>query len=485
MKKFKIISIICFAFVLSSCEDWLDVNSDPSFPQEAPGEVLLPPIFQEMVRGEVFDSRYFGCYIQNWAHTTANRAEDLHSYFAGSDALGEKWRQHYWAIGKNIDLMIVDGVAKEKWWYVGAAYAIRAWSWQTSTDVYNEMILRQAWEPNRYIFSYDPQEEIYAEVVRLCNEALKYLDMTDNTNTLVKGDLVYKGDRDKWKKFVYATLARNAHHISNKTSYNADAVIGFVDKAMASNSDNFNVPHAGTNSNDGNFFGPTRSNMGVYRQSAFAIRLVNGTVYPGVVDPRMARMFQQSTDGTYRGLTNGTGNTFSGGQAIPPFYGKYIYQDKADIPLYTFAEMQFIKAEAAFKKNDMATALASYYAGIKAHMDYVGATSNEKNNYMASAAVAQTTGELTLSHIMIQKYIAMYGHGILETWVDMRRYRYDPAIYTSFSLPNPLAADNGGKPAYRARPRYNSEYVWNIKALEVIGATNLDYHTYEPWFIKP
>lgn len=485
MKKYKIIAVLFLTLTLSACESWLDVNSDPSFPQEAPGEVLLPPLLQEMVRGEVFDSRFFGCYVQNWANTSVSFYGDLHSYLAGSDNIGEKWRQHYWAIGKNVDLMIEDGIAAEKWWYVGVAYAIRAWSWQTSTDVYGEMILKQAWEPNRYVFDYDTQDLIYAEVVRLCNEALTYLDKADNTNSLIKGDLVYKGDRDKWKKFVYATLARNAHHLTNKSSYNPDAVIALVDKAMSSNADNFEVPHAGTNANDGNFYGPTRANLGVYRQSAFTIRLLNGTVYPGVVDPRMARMFQPSTDGVYRGLNNGTGNTFTGVQTIPALYGKYIYQNNANIPLYTYAEMMFIKAEAAFKKNDAATALAAYRAGIQAHMDHVGATVAERNAYLASTAVAQTAGALTLSQIMIQKYIAMYGHGILETWVDMRRYRYDPAVYPTFTLPSPLAAENGGKPAYRARPRYNSEYVWNIKALEAIGATNLDYHTYEPWFIKP
>jgi hypothetical protein len=245
MKKLKNIQVLVLftGIILSSCQDYLDINSDPTFPQEAPGEVLLPPMFQEMWRGEAFDSRYFGAYVQNWAHTTANRAEDLHGWFALSDALGEKWRQHYWAIGKNVDLIVEDAEANKKWWYAGAAYAIRAWSWQTTTDVYGEMILKEAWEPNRYVFDYDPQDQVYAEVVRLCNLALDYLNMDDKTGSLANGDLAYKGNRDKWKKFVYAILARNANHLNNKATYSADAVIGFVDQALASNADNFNIPH--------------------------------------------------------------------------------------------------------------------------------------------------------------------------------------------------------------------------------------------------
>jgi hypothetical protein len=99
---------------------------------------------------------------------------------------------------------------------------------------------------------------------------------------------------------------------------------------------------------------------------------------------------------------------------------------------------------------------------------------------------------LTLSHIMLQKYIALYGYGFSETWSDMRRYRYldlDPAtgkkVYAGFTPPSTIHIYNAGKLPYRCRPRYNSEYLYNIPALQKIGALASDYHTKEPWFILP
>lgn len=485
------------ALVLSSCQDWLDVNSDPSFPQEAPAEVLLPPMLQEMVRGEGLDARVFGCYVQNFANTAAGYAFDVHGYLAGSDTGGEKWRQHYWAIGKNVDLIIEDAEANQKWWYVGAAYAIRAWSWQTTTDVHGEMILKQAWEPNRYVFDYDSQEEVYAEVVRLCELALEYFAMDDQSNSFGKGDLIFKGDVTKWRMFVYSILARNAHHLTNKSTYDPDAVIAFADQAMASNADNFIVPHQGGAANaDGgnnNIAGPTRANYGTFRQAAYSIALVSGGIDlingtgtgSGVVDPRRVQMFQPSTDGTYRGGSNGSAINIAGATGIPLLYGKYIYRDNAGWPLMTYWEMQFIKAEAAFIKGDLTTAHTAYRAGISAHIDYTGVTTGNRDAYLASAAVAQTPAALTLSAIMLQKYIAMHGHGALETWADMRRHFYDPTVYTGFTPPNPLFATNNNKLAFRARPRFNSEYVWNVDALDKIGGLALDYNTVEPWFILP
>jgi hypothetical protein len=496
-KYIKIIALAAGTLILSSCQDWLDVNSDPSFPQEAPAEVLMPPIFAEMVRGDGLDARVFGCYVQNYANTAAGYAFDVHGYISGNDTGGEKWRQHYWSIGKNIDLIIDDAEANGKFWYVGAAYAVRAWSWQTTTDVHGEMILTQAWEPNRYVFDYDSQEAVYAEVVRLCNLALEYLAMDDVSNSFAKGDLVHKGDRDKWVRFVYSILARNAHHISNKSSYDPDQVIGYVDQAMGSNLDNFVVPFLGgiahADGGNNNITGPTRANYGAFRQAAYSISLVNGTsdlingttTPSGVIDPRMPLMFQPSTDGVYRGGINGSTITISGATGIPTMYGKYTYRDNAPFPVMTYWEMQFVKAEAAFLKGDLPTAFTAYRNGISAHMDYTAVSVANRDAYLASAAVAQTSGALTLSAIMMQKYISMHGHGALETWVDMRRYHYDEAVYNNFTPPNPLFATNNGQLAYRARPRHNSEYVWNVDALDAIGALALDYNTVEPWFILP
>ena len=45
--------------------------------------------------------------------------------------------------------------------------------------------------------------------------------------------------------------------------------------------------------------------------------------------------------------------------------------------------------------------------------------------------------------------------------------------------------DNGGKPMQRVRPRYNSEYLWNLEALKKIGADKPDYHTVKMWFTQP
>ncbi len=508
MKNKLFITSVLAAMLLtfSACDDYLDINFDPSNPQVAEGFAILPPVFSQMARGESFDMRYIGDYTHNWGRTTSNYFSDLHGYLPGSDAMGDIWRSHYWSIGKNLDVVIAEAEKKEQWDYIGVSLAIRAWSWQVLTDYHGEVILKQAWEPNRYVFEYDTQEEVYEEVRRLCNEALEYLNRTDggvNQASLGRGDLVYKGDRAKWIKFVYAVLARNAHHISNKSSYDPAKVIEYCDKSLAGNADNFGVPHAGTSSSDANFYGPTRNNLGTMRPTNFFLNLLNGTIFNGVQDPRLPLMLTASPDGIYRGVDPGKGdptNTTANNTTtrIPTLWGnspsvtnvaqiagKYIFKDKEPHYIFTYSEIQFIKAEAAFKKGDKALAYDAFKKGIIAHMDFAKVAAADRDAYMASAAVPQSSDALTLSDIMLQKYIAMWVVGGIETWVDMRRYDYSSDVYKGFQLPATLYVDNGGKPAYRVRPRYNSEYVWNRESLDKYGGNAADYHTVKPWFMLP
>lgn len=93
---------------------------------------------------------------------------------------------------------------------------------------------------------------------------------------------------------------------------------------------------------------------------------------------------------------------------------------------------------------------------------------------------------------MLQKYIALYGHGAQETWVDMRRYHYTDQengvqVYRDFVPPTgaDLWPENNNKLVYRVRYRFNSEYVWNILELQKLGADAIDWHTKETWFSKP
>jgi hypothetical protein len=529
-------------------EAYLNPNADIRL---AP-EKLLPYVVNSMFanangHGPANDARFIGQYVQNWFWAGVNSNYDRMGYTNSAADVGQSvWRMHYYDIGQNCLKMTEWAIDEKKWDYAGAGKAVFAWSWMTLTDIYGDVILEDAFNTKLYTFRYNPQQQVYDTVRRLCFEALDYLNKTgDNTGNLAEGDaFFYNGDVNKWKKFVYAILARWHNHQSNKATYKADSVIHYANLSMSSNADNATVKYAATGiSGTNNYFGTLRNNFPLgsnlspthVRQSAFIANLMSGsnTTFNGMLDPRTFYLLRSNTNKTYKGLTLAKGvldaTTMPVNDRPENFHGvpqgttttipvtgndaaaRYIFRNASPTPVLTASEVQFMKAEAAYRNGNKPLALTAYREGIKLHFDllisdYAANVATDsllnvtkRDNYLNNTSIVPASAaNLTMQHIMLQKYIALWGHGVLETWVDMRRFHYtdpDPTganpgvqVYTNFTPPqgNDLfTPDNGGQYVYRVRPRFNSEYIWNILELRRIGADRADYHVKRQWFSEP
>ena len=230
--------------------------------------------------------------------------------------------------------------------------------------------------------------------------------------------------------------------------------------------------------------------------------------------------------------------------------GRWLYHDAAPYILMNSAEIKFCVAEAYFRMGQKAEALNWWKEAIADDMEFTAsylkpgkAAASEKEvtggdkitkalfdqaaaEYLAGPFVGQITAEdLTMSHIMLQKYVALYPWGSPEIWVDMRKNFYDveytgeypyggngwdakevkqkrdddptKAFFGYYLAPANFADYRGtysqtknleGSPCFRIRPRYNSEYMWNVpglKALRPIPGTAVYYHCSIPWFCYP
>ena len=524
MKRLRAVLLIAFFTLGNGCSDYLDVNTNPNAPQIVSANLYLAPMIHWMVTAPQFDGRYVGHYTQEWLSTSTLLSPastfGRMGYDPGSDNGAEAWRDVYWSLGQNLIDMNNKATAEQRWDLLGVGLVLKAWGWQALTDLHGEIIIKEAIDASRTAFDYDTEEFAYQEITRLLDSAIVLLNKSDgavDATYLARGDKMYNGNRTKWLKLAYGMKALSLNHFSNKATYDPAAVIAAVDLSFASNADDalLTYPGLSTDLADFNFLGRTRNNLTLYRQTKFILGLMDGTQFTGVDDPRKSRMLAISPDGVYRGLdpnvlgfgalttaqqpNNFFGFPASGGAGVP---GRYLFDDKAKIPVMTYAQLQFIKAEAALRMGDQATALAAYRNGISAHFDFVNArnldnnqsptqlTAADKANYLASPEIVPAV--LTLSHIMSQKYIAQWGWAHTEIWMDMRRFHYtdlDPVsgieVFRGFVPPTNLYGDNGGKVVQRMRPRFNSEYVWNTAALDVIGGRALDYQTKPLWIIQP
>lgn len=509
----------------SGCEEFLDVNTNPNGPEKVSANLYLSPMLHWMVTSPLYEGRFIGRYTQQWTLPSSSLSTwDRMGYDPRSDNGAQQWRDVYWSLGQNLVDMMEKAEAEERWDLLGVGYVLKAWGWLALTDTHGEIIIKEAFNQGKeFTFNYDSQEYAYQEINRLLLKAIENLQRTDgavDATYLGRTDIIYGGDRTKWLKFAYGLQAMQLNHFSNKASYKPADVIAAVDKSFSSNADDALLAYPATVNDDRNFYGWTRNNIRSYRQTKFVVGLMDGSQFGGAVDPRMSRILAPSPDGQYRGYdinvpgtvafpssqpqvipNNFFGYPGTGGQALP---SRYIFSDKSKLPAMTYAQLQFIKAEAAYRMGDKVLALAAFRNGVQAHIAFVNSrntddgqfptqiTNAEAAAFMSSAAVPSTPGALTLTHIMSQKYIAQWAWAHNELWMDMRRYHYtdvDPAtgeqVFPGFAPPASLYPDNAGKVVQRIRPRYNSEYVWNMEALKVIGGDADDYHTKPLWITQP
>ena len=159
--------------------------------------------------------------------------------------------------------------------------------------------------------------------------------------------------------------------------------------------------------------------------------------------------------------------------------GSYQVRPVSDQEILTYHEMCFIKAEVNMRKGDNAAAYTAFRAGVQAHLDMMqakltqwqgaGYTATNPdmapmstatiNTYLASAAISQSAGTLTMQEIMLQKYLAM-GCSI-ENWNDMRRFNFSAGNIAGFGVVypgydrSPLFAGSALYPASsKTDPRY-------------------------------
>ncbi|RNI27009.1 SusD/RagB family nutrient-binding outer membrane lipoprotein [Rufibacter latericius] len=486
MKKFIIGFCAVVGLGLTSCDNFLDVNEDPNNPVSTTPNYLLPSIIGNGLQVQLLTELRVGQITQNVAGRTANIATDQYFFTPGNST--STFNNTYYLVGSNIGPMIASAEAEGSPYYVGAGKAMKAIIMAHLTDMLGDVPYTEAWQGYTNIApKYDPQEQIYATIFTLLDEAEVEFSKpaTENkrpfyTNNPVSGDILYQGDVSKWIKLVNSLKARQLNHLTKKASYNPDAVLAAIDKGIKSNADDAVLGYRQPTSVESattSIFGPTRANFASYTFGKMFVNLLNGTTLLGDAtaadDPRFPIISPTLSNGAVPGAGS------SPALAATDFHGGFYTTDNSPFPIVTNAEMRFIEAEAAFRKGDKVRAFNAYKAGITAHMTKLGVAAAAQTTYMTSAAVAQSETTLTLKNIMEQKYIAMFLNP--ESWSDMRRFDFDETIYPGYQEPTGVNALLNGK-FVRRMPPAQTETQFNPAEVARMGWGAQDYVTLPVWW---
>ena len=257
---------------------------------------------------------------------------------------------------------------------MGIARIWRVFIYHRLTDLYGDIPYSEAGKG--YIEGilkpvYDAQQDIYMDMLAELEGGVAQL----GASTLGVSDLIYQGDVDKWRRFGNSMMLRLAMRLTKADAATAQAWATKAISAgtMGSNADIAYVQHTlGPEGINRNGHGEVFSADGNPRLSKTFVDFLQG-------DPRLPILGARRSDGSTNpadliglpnGLTSGAleakyGTTSD--QYAEPNRGVITSED-APMVFQTYAEVEFLKAEAATRGWISTDAATHYNNGVKAAM---------------------------------------------------------------------------------------------------------------------
>ncbi len=497
----KLIYILFFplaALLMVSCEDFLDVNSDPENLTDDKIDVSLRLASVVEQTNDAYGSMAF---------RISNISQELYRYNSARNGT----RMPYWNpvisdftwpwqvifvnVGSSNRTMIKMALEEGSYHYAGAGMIMEAYGMDFLMAVHGDLIYEEAFQPQIIMPKFDDPEQLYYTLIDRVDEGIAQLqkEQAGGVSSLSAGDYLFDGDVDLWIKFGYGVKARLLQKITKKAIYDAAAVIDCVNKSFESVEESPRVDFpGGDNTNLNSLYGPrqmgSRWVFGDHYVSYFTHEYPGAPSPQPALDPRAEFLLAPNINGEYKGLDF---------HAELPNYlgyrdslechlaGTYYFGNEKSNELLSYEELQFIKAEALFLQNKKGEALTTMQNVIEANMRKLGVAEADITEYLSSNALPQSADEVTLMNIMTQKFIAL-PLGSPERWVDLRRYDYSTDVFPAYQKPTAAEVPVWyGERYMRRAPTHTYELQYNEANAIAIGAAEQDYLTKHCWWDEP
>jgi hypothetical protein len=343
---------------------------------------------------------YSSTMIQHFATLPTYWAGDKYLYIASySQAM---WDRYYPNVARNIQDLV---------WRLGGAPGVpeplaedknklaiaRIWRvvfFNRLTDLHGDIPYSKAGlgalmpeDPETKSPPYDPQSEIYADMLKELEESAAMLDASQPT--FGSGDLIYGGDVEMWERYANSMMLRLGMRMSKVDEAGARA---WVEKAAATNMLMTDLEHVAFVPHSDGPEGINRNGVGEVFSAECSSSTGNCTMklskffvdwMLALGDPRISVYGSLPNGDTDPANAKGLPNGYTAGTItdVDPDYDALNYTQpnwdvigRTDAPMFfqTHAEVHLLLAEAAQRGwNVPGTAEGHYNAGVRAAMEYL------------------------------------------------------------------------------------------------------------------
>jgi len=314
---------------------------------------------------------YQSVMIQHFSSTAGYWSGDR--YFRNDGYATSLWDQYYPNAVKEIEdikaqLTLEENTGSE----MGMTRILRVYIYSRLTDLHGDIPYSEAGQgyTNGILKpKYDTQESIYMDFLKELEEAVAQIGAS---TTMGKGDLVFQGDTAKWKAWGNSLMLRFAMRLSKIDEETSKdwAVKAIGAGTMTSNAHIAMIKHTdGPEGINKNGHGEVFDADGNPRMSETFVDWLKDDD-----DPRLPILASRRSDKSTEiadliGMPNGsTGATVADTSIYAEPNRKVITGRDVPMVLQTYAEVEFMKAEAVQRGYTIGSASTHYEAGVKAAM---------------------------------------------------------------------------------------------------------------------
>lgn len=240
-----ILAMVCI-FSLTSCNKWLDINTDPDNPSNSTASCASRLPWIQHAYGYAYGNASTEIAVaigQNVTRYSYSAYGDYNCYGTTAGPV-TPYQMFFCLAGPNFQDLIDKAKAEDAYYYIGAAEVIKAMGFVLMVDLYGEIPFTDALGANLSP-AYDDGKTIYDGCIALLDDALTQFAKTQpaTATPLSTGDNWNGGDVNKWIKLCHGLKARWLNNLSKTSDYDMTAILAEVAQGPQSEAESTIITH--------------------------------------------------------------------------------------------------------------------------------------------------------------------------------------------------------------------------------------------------
>lgn len=416
----KIFAILAMATVLTtSCNDWLDINTNPNYVADAEASMLLPTVQLYTAEKVGYDISLYGTFWSQYVVqcNTTNQYYTIMTNDVTNSTFTSVWSYFYASTLPRIKEIIAKSEAKGgSSNYILEAKSMLVYNLYLLTSLYDKVAYTEGYLTESQTPHFDSGENMQQILINLCKE-IREMDPTavaadELLNISASSDMVFGGDTDAWFQFVNTLYLKILMRDFDANKVEIQALL---------DEDNFLADDAAFD----NFSDQADKSNPLYESDRRQLNTTNNIRCCSDIlkvlsktDPRLKYFYDKNPgDSVVAGSPYGTTGDPNSTSRLALYATEPVYFSTAD-------EAEFLKAEAYARLNDATKAQAAYEAALTAAFTRVGFAAAAPTFIAGDYAFVAGTAEAMVEQIINQKW-ASNVHGLpIESWFDLNRTGY-------------------------------------------------------------